>query len=195
MTRPTRIQRKRTKGARHGGAVYVGRGSAWGNPNRIIREPSTGGWHVVNDNSGSGVGVFADKDEAQKFAIAAYRAHLKAKPELAELVREHLAGRDLMCWCRRDEPCHADVLLAVANPEVVFTADDWNGRYEVGTRVIAYPDLRPEHPAYSADTQLEAVTRTPAWTLGHGEPVVSVEGYAGGISLSHVDVVADGGDA
>ena len=30
-------------------------------------------------------------------------------------VREHLRGRDLACWCPLDEPCHADVLLAVAN--------------------------------------------------------------------------------
>ena len=26
-----------------------------------------------------------------------------------------LAGRDLACWCPLDQPCHADVLLEVAN--------------------------------------------------------------------------------
>jgi hypothetical protein len=26
-----------------------------------------------------------------------------------------LRGRDLACWCPLDEPCHADVLLEVAN--------------------------------------------------------------------------------
>ena len=36
---------------------------------------------------------------------------------------------------------------------------------------------------------------TPAWTLGHGEPVVSVEGYAGGICLDHVDVITEGASA
>jgi len=30
-------------------------------------------------------------------------------------VRRELAGRDLCCWCPLDEPCHADVLLDVAN--------------------------------------------------------------------------------
>ena len=30
-------------------------------------------------------------------------------------VRRELAGRDLACWCPLDEPCHADVLLEVAN--------------------------------------------------------------------------------
>jgi hypothetical protein len=37
-------------------------------------------------------------------------------------------------------------------------------------------------------TRLDTVTRTPAWTLGGGYPVVSVEGYAGGIALTHIDV-------
>jgi hypothetical protein len=30
-------------------------------------------------------------------------------------VRNELAGRDLACWCPPDEPCHADVLLEMAN--------------------------------------------------------------------------------
>lgn len=32
-----------------------------------------------------------------------------------EDVRQHLAGRDLACWCPLDVPCHADVLLEIAN--------------------------------------------------------------------------------
>ncbi|MYR55243.1 hypothetical protein GTY54_02940 [Streptomyces sp. SID625] len=38
---------------------------------------------------------------------------------------------------------------------------------------------------------LTTVTRTPAWTLDHGAPVVSVEGYAGGIHLTHIDVIVE----
>ncbi|ARD42490.1 DUF4326 domain-containing protein [Actinomyces gaoshouyii] len=30
-----------------------------------------------------------------------------------------LRGHDLMCWCPPDAPCHADVLLEVANREPV----------------------------------------------------------------------------
>lgn len=30
-------------------------------------------------------------------------------------IRAQLAGRDLACWCRLDQPCHADVLLELAN--------------------------------------------------------------------------------
>ena len=32
-------------------------------------------------------------------------------------VRRELAGLDLACWCAPDEPCHADVLLTLANDE------------------------------------------------------------------------------
>lgn len=36
-------------------------------------------------------------------------------PSLDEL-RQALAGRNLACWCKQGEPCHADVLLELANP-------------------------------------------------------------------------------
>ena len=29
----------------------------------------------------------------------------------------HLHGKNLACWCPPDQPCHADVLLCIANPE------------------------------------------------------------------------------
>lgn len=66
-------------------------------------------------------------------------------------------------------------------------ADDWNAKHPIGTPVVAYPLTRPEDGFPSFFKQLDTVTRTPAWILGHGEPVVSVEGYAGGICLTHVD--------
>jgi len=71
-------------------------------------------------------------------------------------------------------------------------ADDFNSLYPIGTRVIAYPSCRPEYnEADAAQTRLVTTTRTPAWALGHGEPVVSVHGYAGGITLEHVDIDHD----
>lgn len=36
-------------------------------------------------------------------------------PTTVDVVRGELRGRDLACWCPLDQPCHADVLLAVAN--------------------------------------------------------------------------------
>ncbi|MFE7115006.1 hypothetical protein ACFU99_06220 [Streptomyces sp. NPDC057654] len=90
-----------------------------------------------------------------------------------------------------------------------MNAEQWNALYPVGAPVIAYPGVRPEDPlavavrkrqadgrfANQADVDLcralTTVTRAPAWTLGHGAAVVSVEGYAGGIHLTHIDVTVE----
>ena len=59
--------------------------------------------------------VGRDGDRARCAAL--YREALEAG-ELGfgpDDVRRELAGRDLACWCPLDEPCHADVLLEVAN--------------------------------------------------------------------------------
>ncbi len=60
-------------------------------------------------------------------------------------------------------------------------AEAWNAVHPVGTPVNAYPQTRQDEPLLTR-------TRSEAWALGHGEPVVMVEGYAGGIALTHVDV-------
>lgn len=81
----------------------------------------------------------------------------------------------------------------VVRPAAEMTAPRFNYLHKVGTRVVAYPGVRPEDPlAKDLCTRLETVTRTPAWTLGHGAAVVSVEGYAGGIALTHIDVIESG---
>jgi hypothetical protein len=77
---------------------------------------------------------------------------------------------------RVDWPCWSAVVLGL----YVTDADRWNARYPVGTPVAAYPGARWDEP-------LRTRTRTPAWTLGHGAAVVSVDDYAGGIALTHVD--------
>ena len=87
-------------------------------------------------------------------------------------------------------------------------ADAFNERHPIGTPVMAYPSVRPEHPVavayrkaaeagrtFRSETdpckRLVTTTRTPAWILGHGAPVVSVDGYAGGICLDHIDVIGE----
>lgn len=50
--------------------------------------------------------------------MAALFAEYCRRPENAEFVasvRAELAGHDLACWCPLDGPCHADVLLKIAN--------------------------------------------------------------------------------
>ncbi|MBL1115360.1 hypothetical protein JK364_23605 [Streptomyces sp. 110] len=87
--------------------------------------------------------------------------------------------------------------------------EQWNALYPIGTPVVAYPGVRPEDPlavavrkrqadgrfVVGADANLcralTTVTRTPAWRLGYGDPVVSVEGCTGGIHLTHIDVIVE----
>jgi hypothetical protein len=129
-TQPRRIQRRRTKGWRApAGAVYVGRGSRWGNPCTQIRMPALDGseWERegrLGKTSGQRHAfVHPDKtitwhlvqDATPEQAVAMYRRWLADRRDLAAAAREQLAGRDLMCWCPPDRPCHADVLLELAN--------------------------------------------------------------------------------
>jgi len=78
---------------------------------------------------------------------------------------------------------------------MALTAEQFNAAYPVGTPVIAYPGVRPEYAAEIGTTdypRLVTRTRSAAWNLGHGEPVVMVDGYAGGISLEHIDLNPEG---
>ena len=99
MATPKRIQRKRNKGWRMPeGAVYVGRPTKWGNPFSVGDGSST--FHC----------------DSVKETVEAYRSILTG-PTPVFLARDlpELRGRDLACWCPLDQPCHADVLLELAN--------------------------------------------------------------------------------
>jgi len=95
MTMPNRIQRKRSKGWRMpAGALYVGRPSKWGNP-----------FHVGPD---------CDAEDV----VNAYEWWIREQGGRRLLADLHeLRGKDLACWCPLDEPCHADVLLRLANED------------------------------------------------------------------------------
>lgn len=115
---PRRIQRSRAKGWRAPDrAIYVGRGSRWGNPYKVTQ---CGPTHAVLDPDG-GV-IYGSRSEADARRVAAdwYRAWFSSQPDLPAAARRQLAGRDLMCWCPLPEPgdpdhCHAAVLLQIAN--------------------------------------------------------------------------------
>lgn len=78
------------------GAVYVGRGSKWGNPNAI---PKSLAPHL--------------HDMARQHVVTAFEHY--QLPALTEDAKRELRGKDLACWCRLDQTCHADLLLWVAN--------------------------------------------------------------------------------
>lgn len=115
---PKRIQLQRTKGWRKPeGAVVVARPSRWGNPYRV-KPAEGGGWRVVGRGT---VWYSADddqpwtKEQATARAVQEYRDRLRPHSIRARDAQIELAGRDLACWCPLDQPCHADVLLKIAN--------------------------------------------------------------------------------
>jgi hypothetical protein len=104
---PHRIQRQRTKGwrmpdKRH--AKYVGRPTVWGNP-------------------------FKGPDAVERYRNAICGGPLGDRLVLERWLKDHgweggfdsstphsfLRGLHLICWCPLDQPCHADVLLELAN--------------------------------------------------------------------------------
>ena len=89
---PQRRQRSRRKGAHlPPGTIVVTRPTKWGNP------------HPLSLGRTDAVRRYRQDLLAGRLAIS-----------VDDVVRE-LRGRDLACYCPLDEPCHADVLLDVAN--------------------------------------------------------------------------------
>ncbi len=98
LMNPQRIQLSRKKGfTLPPDTVVVSRPSRWGNP-------------------------FKDED---LYGATKARRHAHAVEHFARMVREkkdyqldaqrELRGKNLACWCKPGTPCHADVLLEVAN--------------------------------------------------------------------------------
>lgn len=95
MTAPIRVQRSRAKGWRMpDNTVYVGRPTQWGNPFAVARNGHAG-------------------------AHARYDRWIHTEAEMQTALRRRaqieLAGKNLACWCAPGLPCHADVLLEIAN--------------------------------------------------------------------------------
>lgn len=97
---PKRIQRSRSKGWKvPEGTIYVGRPTKWGNP------------FVV--------GTMSHDDPPQPLtaveAVALFEDQIEEILDMVDGSLEELRGKDLACWCPLDQPCHADVLLRLAN--------------------------------------------------------------------------------
>ena len=108
----THVQRSRAKGWRMPeGAVYVGRPTVFGNP---FHPPSDDRTRQRPSDRHRRVEAYRDWLTRPKrspwFGSEAATARERL---LAALPR--LRGRDLVCWCPLDQPCHADVLLELAN--------------------------------------------------------------------------------
>ena len=97
--KPKRIRRKRTKGWKMPeNTVYVGRPTNWGNPFRV-------GDYLNSYKNGI-------EPLTLKASLEYYENYIKMSKtdNLSEL-----KGKNLACWCALDKPCHADILLKLAN--------------------------------------------------------------------------------
>ena len=111
MTGPIRIQRRRVKGwVMPENTVYVGRPTIFGNPFSM-----NGHMEVM------GLG----REAARRDSVAWFRewmagrlltdpASIQQRERLLARLPE-LRGKNLACWCSLGKPCHADVLLELAN--------------------------------------------------------------------------------
>ena len=95
LASPRRIQLSRKAGWKiPPNTVVVSRPSKWGNP-------------------------FTLKNNPRAIAVMRYDTLVSGNsssdfPCIADIQRE-LRGKNLACWCPLDQPCHADVLLRLAN--------------------------------------------------------------------------------
>ncbi len=120
---PERICRRRTKGWRlPPNTVCVTRPGKWGNPFRV------GGWFKwrpderppqkhfriawTESDAPNAVGYTQIRDNPM--AIQWFKETLTRNPEDLKELR----GKNLACWCEIGHPCHAEVLLRVANSKI-----------------------------------------------------------------------------
>ena len=134
---PRRVQLRRTKGWRiPPNTVKVDRTTKWGNPFNF-KSPEhcwtalafgergdPAGRHAASVKayrdwmqSPAGMrleqcGLYAEKDGENIPVAVSPAVEARTPPDASEL-----RGKNLACWCKPDQPCHADVLLELANKE------------------------------------------------------------------------------
>lgn len=88
---PVRVQLKRTKGWRlPDNTVSVARPHKWGNP-------------------------YSVSEYGRNLALKNFQGRLFGLKSIGALDFSDIKGKNLACWCRLDQPCHADLLLQMAN--------------------------------------------------------------------------------
>jgi hypothetical protein len=99
--------------------VYVGRPTVWGNPFKIKKpfdKKILDYWSTVPMTVDAGELIAT----SAKDAVDLYEQVLVSHHGLDQVLycvhaTKELRGKNLACWCSLDKPCHADVLLIVAN--------------------------------------------------------------------------------
>jgi hypothetical protein len=135
---PSRIQLRRVKGWRKPeGAVVVTRSTIFGNPwaagtHEAFWGPGQGGgWYSTHRVDAGELTAAQAVDQFRAWMEGRLVDHLPVglswfgdivcRDDLMNRLTliydrlPELRGRDLCCWCPLDQPCHADVLLEIAN--------------------------------------------------------------------------------
>lgn len=110
---PYRFQLSRRKGFKMPpDSVVVARPTKWGNPFTVTTKmkPGTaigGGFYIMVETPEDAVECYREMFEHD--GEPGTRIHM-LKAALHELRGKHLG-----CWCKLSDPCHADILLELAN--------------------------------------------------------------------------------
>jgi len=115
--KPVRIQRKRTKGWRMPeNTRCVTRPGIFGNPFTVAQLRELNYIGTDAELSAACVGAFREwlKGDYRRVWDGA-RSEWQRNRLLNNL--HQLRGKNLACFCALDKPCHADVLLELANPD------------------------------------------------------------------------------
>ena len=138
MPNPIRIQRSRQhiQVSPNGLPIkYVGRGSKYGNPFKVVQLPNKK-WHITitygticqREILNHCIVEYDTKEDAVRCCIVCYcwwllpyqhhgcsvTEFLESSAMLESIVHD-LKGCNLSCWCKLSEKCHADILLSWAN--------------------------------------------------------------------------------
>lgn len=96
------------------GAIYVGRPTEWGNPFEQRMRLC-----VTVERPAERVSPRRIWIVSPEIAVAMFRAWALTQIQFHRATGwiEKLRGKDLACWCPLNQPCHADVLLELANSQ------------------------------------------------------------------------------
>lgn len=96
--------------------IYVGRPSIYGNPFRV---GDTLGYTMQPwvYEAAAKLGIDRDTPLTGEQVLMLFRAYAEVNDGLLlqEIMLRKLRGKDLACFCKEGAPCHADILLDLAN--------------------------------------------------------------------------------
>lgn len=118
MVRPQRMQVSRKAGF----DLQASSRALNGLPAKLVTRPGPWGNPFSIEDTAERYGLDKVAAQAKAVALCAEWLHGRLDPALSpgdppsrETIRSALAGHNLACWCKPGTPCHADVLIDLAN--------------------------------------------------------------------------------